>query len=133
MNMFGKFLDCYMPTDLEGHPSATYQIDVSHGMTEFVIDGIKAFFDSVKVVEVTNGQSVQSMYESFPDLVKQAREIHQKRTLANNLDRVAHQIRQTHRFKHHLPSAEIAKLKKAETLIESVRTTTDKWNLVNDE
>ena len=118
-----------MPNDLEGHPTATYVIDVSSGVFPLVLEGIKEQFDSVKVVEQTNGQSIQSLHESFPVLVEQALERLQKNRLARNLDRVAQQIWQTGRFQHYLPAEALAKLHQARALIASVRETTEQWKL----
>ena len=129
MDHFGKFLDCYMPNDVEGHPTATYEIDVAISLYPLVVEGIKERFDSVKVVDQTNGQSVQSMEASFPGLVERARESHQKSVLAKDLDRVANGISHSRRLQHHLPVEELTKLQHASTLIDSIRATTEKWEL----
>ena len=127
MNHLGNFLDCYMETDVEGHPTATYQIDVSISLFPLVVEGIKERFDSVEVVDQTNGQSVRSLRESFPNLVERARETHQKSILAEDLDRVANRISTSRRLQHHLPADELAKLQHASTLINQIRETTEKW------
>ena len=129
MNILGLFLDCYMESDLEGFPTATYEIDIASIPAKLVIEGIKEHFDSVKVVKVSNGQAIQSMRKSFPDLVEQATEAYSKSLFADGLNRAVREMRAIDRLSHHLSPEDRAKYNQIGTLIDDIRLTTVKWKL----
>ena len=103
--------------------------DVAISLLPLMVEGIKERFESVEVVDRTNGQSIESMRGSFPYLVEQVIDANQKNALAKVLDGVASSIRRTGFLQHHLPADELSRLHEASTLIESIRATTEKWKL----
>ena len=51
------YLDCCMDSDLEGHPSMTYTIDVNNEMVKQAIAMLDRHYDNVEIVMTTQGQS----------------------------------------------------------------------------
>ena len=52
-----RYLDCYMSSDIDGFPSATYLVDVDGVLLDKAMSELNQSFDRVESVGSSNGQS----------------------------------------------------------------------------